>query len=173
MRHFLTHLHRNVFWTDWGAVAKVERASMDGQNRFVVIDTELVSPYGITIDYAEQKVYWMDAALDKVEYANFDGSGRVTLITLPEGFGFGVPYSLTLSGDYLYWSEWDDNSLYSVHKTEGGNVSLVLGGLLVNPNGIQVVSASRRLYSEFSRNLRFVLIAGVRIGTEIDAVERR
>ena len=122
---------------------------MDGQNRIALITTELVAPYGITIDYIEQKIYWVDAFLDKIEYSNLDGSGRVTLTTLPEGVGLGVPYSLTIDGDFLYWTEWDTNALFSVHKTDGGNVSQILSGLLVNPNGIQVVSASRRLYSEF------------------------
>ena len=97
----------------------------------------------------EQKIYWVDAFLDKIEYSNTDGSNRVTLTTLPGGFGLGVPYSLTLEGNFLYWTEWDTNSLYSVHKTEGGNVSQILTDLFLNPNGIQVVSASRRLYSEW------------------------
>ena len=125
---------------------------MDGQDRIALITTDLVLPYGITIDYMEQKIYWVDAFLDKIEYSNTDGSNRVTLTTLPASFGLGVPYSLTLEGDYLYWSEWDTNSLYSVHKT-GGNVSQILSGLTLNPNGIQVVSASRRLYSELQRDL--------------------
>ena len=142
-------MSRYLYWTDWGTQAKVERASMDGQDRIALITTDLTSPYGITIDYVEQKIYWVDAFLDKIEYSNTDGSNRVTLTTLPEGFGLGVPYSLTLDGDYLYWTEWDTNSLYSVHKTEGGNVSQILSDLFVNPNGIQVVGASRRLYSKW------------------------
>ena len=126
----------------------MERASMDGQQRTELIATDLVGPYGITIDYAQQKIYWVDAVLNKIEYCNPDGTGRVTLTTLPEGFGLGVPYSLTVEGDFLYWTEWDENSLFSVHKTEGGNVTRILGGLLVNPNGIQTVSASQRLYGK-------------------------
>ena len=137
-----------MYWTDWGSPAKVERASMDGRDRTVLIDTDIVSPYGITIDYAEQRIYWVDAELDKIEYSNTDGSGRVTLTTLPPGTGLGTPYSLTLEGDYLYWTEWDENALYSVHKTEGGYVMQIVSDLFVNPNGIQTVSASRRQYGE-------------------------
>lgn len=138
-----------LYWTDWGSIARVERASMDGKGRTSLVDTDLVAPYGITIDYGEQKIYWLDAILDKIEYSNTDGTGRVTLTTLPEGAGLGTPYSLTLDGEYLYWTEWDENSLFSVHKTLGGNVTQILSGLLVNPNGIQTVSASRRHYSKY------------------------
>lgn len=126
---------------------------MDGQNRMTLVSTDLSAPYGITIDYVEQKIYWVDAALDKIEYSNMDGSGRVTLMILPPGGNLGVPYSLTLEGDFLYWTEWVNNAIYSVHKTEGGNVSLVLGGLPVNPLGIQTVGASRRLYSKCIGNI--------------------
>lgn len=128
---------------------------MDGQNRDTLISTGLTAPYGITIDYEEQKIYWTDAFHDKIEYSNVDGTDRVTLTTLPEAYGLGVPYSLTLEGDYLYWTEWDNNSLYSVHKTDGGNVSLIVSDLVVNPNGIQAVSASRRLYSKCLRHSKF------------------
>ena len=121
---------------------------MDGQDRVALITTGLTSPYGLTVDYAEQKIYWVDAFLDKIEYANMDGTDRVTLTTLPPGFGLEVPFSLTLEGDYLYWTEWDKNALYSVHKTEGGNVTQLLSELILNPNGIQTVSASRRPYGE-------------------------
>lgn len=123
---------------------------MDGQNRIVLVDTDLVWPNDITIDYAAQKLYWIDSNLDKVESSNTDGSGRITLTTNTGGFPLGSPYSLTLEGDYLYWSEWDFNSIFSVHK-EGGNVSVVFQGLLLNPNGIQVVGPSRRPYGECGR----------------------
>ena len=137
-----------MYWSDWGTVGKIERASMDGDDRMELINTDLSAPFGVTLDYSEQKVYWIDAALNKIEYCNTDGTRRITLTLTNAPFGLGTPYSLTLQGDYLYWSEWVDNSLYSVHKTEGGNVTLVLGGLVVNPNGIQAVGGSRRPYGE-------------------------
>ena len=55
-----------MYWTDWGNPAKIERASMDGQNRMVLHNTLLTWPNGITIDYSAQKLYWVDAFLDKL-----------------------------------------------------------------------------------------------------------
>ena len=130
---------------------------MDGQDRVVLVNSNLVGPYGITIDYSEQKIYWTDGVLDKIEYCNPDGSGRTVLVVSPGGLGFGVPYSLALEGDYLYWSEWDENSLFSVHKTEGGNATQILSGLILNPNGIQTVSASRRIFGESAVQLNHEL----------------
>ena len=68
--------NRYMYWTDWGTTAKIERASMDGQNRMVLHNTLLQWPNGITIDYAAQRLYWTDAFLDKIEYSGVDGTGR-------------------------------------------------------------------------------------------------
>ena len=65
-----------MYWTDWGNPAKIERASMDGQNRIVLHNTLLTWPNGITVDYSAQKLYWVDAFLDKIEYSDVDGTGR-------------------------------------------------------------------------------------------------
>jgi len=46
-----------MFWTDWGQTAKIERAFMDGEDRRVLHEVGLSQPNGITIDYAEQKIY--------------------------------------------------------------------------------------------------------------------
>ena len=68
--------NRYMYWTDWGTTAKIERASMDGQNRMVLHNALLVWPNGITIDYAAQRLYWTDAFLDRIEYSGVDGTGR-------------------------------------------------------------------------------------------------
>ena len=49
---------------------------MDGQNRMVLHDTNLTWPNGITIDYPAQRLYWVDAALDRIEFSGVDGTGR-------------------------------------------------------------------------------------------------
>ena len=44
--------HSDMFWTDWGDVAKIERAKMDGSNRMTLVDTNLVWPNGLALDLA-------------------------------------------------------------------------------------------------------------------------
>ena len=54
-----------MFVTIWGAnKAKLERASLDGEQRKVLVDTKIVYPYGITLDYPNKQVYWVDTYLD-------------------------------------------------------------------------------------------------------------
>lgn len=42
---------RYLFWTDWGHIAKIERANLDGSDRKVLINTDLGWPNGLTLDY--------------------------------------------------------------------------------------------------------------------------
>lgn len=43
------HLRRAMFWTDSG-LDKIERARLDGSERRVLFDTELVNPRAIAVD---------------------------------------------------------------------------------------------------------------------------
>ena len=135
-----------MYWTDWGEVAKIEKAGMDGQMRTIIIDTDLIWPNGLALDYETQILYWADANLDKIEYASVDGSGRTVLETGETGLLH--PYSLTLDGNLLYWTDWQNNSVYATHKVHGvgsgGDIATIVGYLVVNPNGIEAVGPDKQ-----------------------------
>lgn len=86
-----------MYWSDWGSLAKIERANLDGSSRFVIVNVSLGWPNGLTIDFAEGRIYWGDAKLDRIESCNLDGSGRQVLVQndLPHIFG------LTLLGNQM------------------------------------------------------------------------
>lgn len=69
-------IFRFMYWTDWGEVPKIERAGMDGSSRFIIINTEIYWPNGLTLDYQEQKLYWADAKLNFIHKSNLDGTNR-------------------------------------------------------------------------------------------------
>lgn len=56
-----------MFWTDWGQTPKIERAALDGSMRQVIIDTDLVWPNGVAIDFERRRIFWCDAQTDKIE----------------------------------------------------------------------------------------------------------
>lgn len=47
--------------------SKIERASMDGRDREVWVDTKLQWPNGLSIDKQTKRVYWCDAYTDRIE----------------------------------------------------------------------------------------------------------
>lgn len=132
-------IFRLMYWTDWGENAKIERASMDGSDRRVLHNTGLTWPNGLTIDYPAQRIYWADASQDVIEYSNIDGSGRFILHS-----GLDHPFSITLEGDLLFWTDWVNDAIHSTHKISSIGFSDVYSNLRDSPNGVEAVTATRQ-----------------------------
>ena len=129
-----------MYWTDWGTVAKIERASMDGTSREVLHNTNLVWPNALTLDYDTQILYWMDASLDKFESSNADGSNRRLLSTTHIYHPFGI----TLYQNRFYWTDWQLNAVLTAPMNLSTAVSVVISGLQSRPMGISVVSVDKQ-----------------------------
>lgn len=82
--------YRRIYWTDWGAEAKIVSAALDGTHQTVVINSSLGWPNGLAIDRLERRLYWADAELDRIEMAFVNGSDRRVLASehLHHVFGF-------------------------------------------------------------------------------------
>lgn len=68
-----------MFFTDMGGnnvQSKLERAFMDGSNRFELVKSRLGTPTGITLDIINQRVYWSDSHFDTVETVTYSGLDR-------------------------------------------------------------------------------------------------
>lgn len=68
---------RFLFFTVWGDTTKLERASLDGRQRKILIySNQFVHPSSLTLDYANEHIYWADVYLGHVGRVNYDGSDR-------------------------------------------------------------------------------------------------
>ncbi|XP_071952274.1 uncharacterized protein [Antedon mediterranea] len=101
-----------IFWTDWGS-GVVEKAGMDGSHRHIIVEN-LTWPNGLTIDFPTFTLYWNDAGQDMIQSSDFNGGNLVTLLS--ESPIISHPYSLTIFGDQLYWTDWGHNSVITVNK---------------------------------------------------------
>ncbi|KAK5877157.1 hypothetical protein CesoFtcFv8_026431 [Champsocephalus esox] len=128
-----------MYWTDWGEIPKIERAGMDGTNRSMIIDKEIHWPNGLTLDYAQQKLYWADAKHNFIHRANMDGSNREVVVKgeLPH------PFALTLYEETLFWTDWNTHSIHSCRKQTGEDQQVVHSDIF-SPMDIHVFSAKRQ-----------------------------
>lgn len=65
-----------MFWSDWGDNAKIERAYMDGSSRKSILSNNtqlIVWPNGLTLDYKENLLYWIDGRLNIVGSMGLNG----------------------------------------------------------------------------------------------------
>lgn len=138
---------RFMFWTDWGKTPKIEQSFMDGSGRRTIVETDLSQPNAITVDYISEKIYWADSDLDKIEYANYDGTERMLVET--EDTGLLYPFALTVAGDILFWTDWATNAIYATHKQHGAETSEgyfeQIAVFVSTPYGIEALDASRQL----------------------------
>lgn len=107
-----------LFFTDWGHHAAIGKLSMDGLNftRIITYEQKLVWPNALTVDYFSDKIFWADARLDYIEYADFEGKSRHSVLSGPL-----VPHVFALSvfDDMLYWTDWNTKGLVRAHKFTG------------------------------------------------------
>lgn len=133
---------RNMYWADWleeTGAALIERASMDGQNRRVIVNSSISRPYDLAIDIDTQTLYFIDGYFDRLESVNVDGTGRQILQSFRVNI---VPYSLVFCGSSLYWTERLDR-LISTLRLEDNHLSNVTV-TDVRPAGLTLIAAERQ-----------------------------
>ncbi|XP_021357021.1 nidogen-2-like [Mizuhopecten yessoensis] len=107
-----------MYWADWDrAGAKIEMAYMDGEDRKVLVDSDLGLPNGLTIDFHTQQVCWGDAGVRKIECIRSDGIGRKTIVD-----NAAYPFDLAMVSNNIYWSDWTVPGVLRVSHT-GGQVA--------------------------------------------------
>lgn len=136
-----------MFWTDFGVTAQIERAFLDGTDRRVIHSTDLLQPVGITIDYSDQRIYWTDVGMDRIEFSDFDGAGRRSVET--EVTGLYHPFSLTIADDILFWTDWETNSVYATHKEHGADDTVgyfsTIASFASTPYGVEAALEGKQI----------------------------
>ncbi|KAH9512769.1 hypothetical protein Btru_038157 [Bulinus truncatus] len=126
------------YWSDWGSKPVIERANMDGTNREVIIDLKYNSwPNGIALDYEGNNLYWVDAQSDTINVINL--ATKVSTVIMQEP---GAHYfSLDVSGDFLYVSDWRKNYLRKMNKN-GGQLQQFGEAMFTKIHGIKIFNSS-------------------------------
>ncbi|XP_042168158.1 low-density lipoprotein receptor-related protein 6-like [Oncorhynchus tshawytscha] len=112
-----------MYWTEWGGKPKIDRSAMDGTGRITLVPN-VGRANGLTIDYAERRLYWTDLDTTLIESSNMLGLEREVIADdLPHPFG------LTQYQDYIYWTDWSQRSIERANKTSGQNRTVIQGHL--------------------------------------------
>ncbi|KAL5005791.1 hypothetical protein ScPMuIL_016949 [Solemya velum] len=103
-----------MFFTDWkGNRSTIQRAGMDGEDKWLIVLRNIRRPRGLTIDYANKHIYWSDVVNGGVlERVNYDGQYR-TLI-MRSGMVNSIS-SASIFENSLYVTNDHAGSLIKVH----------------------------------------------------------
>lgn len=101
-----------MFWSDWGDKPMIATSQMDGTLPGVFVEVDLNWPNGITLDWPNERLYWVDAKLKTIESIGLDGKQRRKVID-------GVlkhPYGIAVFENDIYWSDWKTKSIEKCNK---------------------------------------------------------
>ncbi|RUS81822.1 hypothetical protein EGW08_010414, partial [Elysia chlorotica] len=108
-------LKRYLYWADVGQTAKIVRSLLDGSNRSTIVKSGISLPRDLTIDYSDNRVYWVDAVVDAIQSVTFDGDDRQYVqANTPNPFG------LTVFQSYVYWIDRNLEKIFRALKTSQG-----------------------------------------------------
>ena len=113
--------------------------SMDGTEKAVIHNTSLSTPYGLTLDYDTQILYWTDYSLNRIEKSNVDGSDRAVVTTLL----IQNPYSITYYNGSLYWTDLSYNRILTT-TIDSPDATSYVGNALNDMYGIKAVTENRQ-----------------------------
>lgn len=128
-----------MFWTDWGANAKIERATLSGGQRVAIVTTYLFYPNGIELDMGTKRIFWVDAGNGRVETIDYYGNDRRLLHRLSGKHPFG----LTLIPPFLFFTDWlTAENIHQLDATTGRVIRASVNGGV--PMGIVAYDGSRQ-----------------------------
>uniref|UniRef100_A0A914CVV9 Vitellogenin receptor n=1 Tax=Acrobeloides nanus TaxID=290746 RepID=A0A914CVV9_9BILA len=124
-----------IFWTDY---TKIERASMDGNDRMTIANSS--SPCCIALDIFNERVYWADDIKKTIASVDYNGNDWRTILHSDTLVQF--PTSLAIFEEKLYWTDMYHKSVFVMNKFNGTEVRKLISvdgyDLLVNPYPVRV-----------------------------------
>ena len=120
----------------------ISRAGMDGSNKTDLITTLITWPNGLTLDYTDRRLYWLDAQQKYIASVNYYGKDR----RITYSGAVNHPYSLTLLNDQLYWTDWETDSIRScrISKENNSRDAFVVKSGIYSPMDVKIFELSRQ-----------------------------
>lgn len=124
--YFINYEHENLQTNSSERVVAIESAWMNGENRTILIDTDIIYPTDLVIDYYHNfRVYWTDEKKESIESMNYDGTDRVIIAHV----GIHAPHSIDVFASHLYWINRQNRSLYKIDKFGRGISQMMVDNL--------------------------------------------
>ena len=83
---------RLLFFSDNGPNPRIERVSLDGQDRETIVFVGLIKVISLSVDISNKKLYWTDYGKHTMEVSNYDGSSRRVIKLINLGYMVDLVY---------------------------------------------------------------------------------
>jgi len=95
---------------------------MDGSDVRAIVTQNVTWNNGIAVDVATERIFWNDAKTDRIETADLNGQNRFEVAS----FFTMHPFSMSVFGDYVYWSDWTFQNIQACNKFSGKDHHIVI-----------------------------------------------
>lgn len=132
---------RRIYFTDQKTKC-ISRAFLNGSDVQKVVESGLVRPEGVAVDWLGGNLFWTDSEARRIEVARLNGASRRVLLWR----GIEEPRGLVLEPQkgLMYWSEWPSDSIRRAAMDGGDLVTIILGAN--HASGLTQDVETRRLY---------------------------
>ncbi|XP_070573980.1 low-density lipoprotein receptor-related protein 6-like [Ptychodera flava] len=138
-------IHGKLYWADWRGNAGIMSSTLTGENITTVVGgfNDFGSPYGVTIDFQENRLYYTDIYHEAVYSVSLAGDSNA-IRTEYENGGLYYPFHMDLDKDYFFISENYYERIIIVPRSDPvvGNAVAILTQW--TPLGIAFVNESRQ-----------------------------
>uniref|UniRef100_T1JGD6 Nidogen n=1 Tax=Strigamia maritima TaxID=126957 RepID=T1JGD6_STRMM len=124
------------YWTDVSG-STIMRAAYNGSDPNPFINTNIISPESVAVDWVSRNVFWTDSGKDTIEVARIDTKERKVLFDTD----LSNPRGITLhpGRGKIYWTDWDrDSPKIEQSNMDGTNREVFVSENLGLPNLLTV-----------------------------------
>ncbi|XP_070183011.1 low-density lipoprotein receptor-related protein 1-like [Littorina saxatilis] len=90
-------VNSKLYWTDRGPRPSISQSNLDGSERRVLVEKDIVWPHDLAVDVPNKRLYWVDSKLRTVETITTAGKDRRVLWRFD-----GPPTAVDVFGDVVY-----------------------------------------------------------------------
>jgi hypothetical protein len=130
-----------IFLTDWHYPSFVARLSLDGRNFTKIVNEDIGSPIGLTIDTITRRIFWSDTHLKRIEFCSYSGKQRFVALSSDR---VAYPFALAFYNGMLYWTDRSNQSIYGAYALNGANKTVLQRGTIHSVFGMTVYHYSQQ-----------------------------
>ncbi|XP_077129136.1 low-density lipoprotein receptor-related protein 1B isoform X2 [Ranitomeya variabilis] len=108
-----------IFWMDGNSI---NMANMDGSNSKILFQNQR-EPIGLSIDYADNKLYWISSGNRTINRCSLDGSNLEVIESMKKELTKAT--ALTIVDSHLWWADQNLGQVGTCNKKDGSNITIV------------------------------------------------
>ncbi|XP_077865972.1 low-density lipoprotein receptor-related protein 2-like [Saccoglossus kowalevskii] len=139
-----------LYWCDWGNENKIERATLSGESRTVLVGSDVLgTPVGLTLDLRYNMLYWSDEQNKKIMRLNLNDATPDPQVVVHEPDSFGRIFSMDIDYEFGFFANDREHDVIHLVPFDT-NMDVLQISNNYDPNGLVYFDEARQPIEDFS-----------------------